>query len=230
MGRRCGLRLLAAALAVSAGALLPATVAAHPLGNFTINHYAGLTIAPDRIDLDVIIDMAEIPTFQERQKMDGDGDGSIADDEASSWAAGACSGLIKHFILEQDNVSLATVSGASAIAFPAGAGGLSTLRLECAYTIPLARQIDERSSSLSFADTSYLDRLGWREIVATGQGTLLDTHGLPATSSSQKLTSYPAALIATPLDVRSATIDVRLDPAGPRPTPTPAAGAIGAIA
>ena len=45
----------------------PGMVAAHPLGNFTINHYAGLRVDARRILLDVVIDEAEIPAFQERQ-------------------------------------------------------------------------------------------------------------------------------------------------------------------
>src|SRR5678816_336698 len=75
MGRR---PLPAAAAALAAGAIwvpLPAATAAHPLGNFTINHFAGITVAPKEIRLDVVLDMAEIPTFQERQHMDTDGDG-----------------------------------------------------------------------------------------------------------------------------------------------------------
>ena len=76
-----------------AGVALPGTAAAHPLGNFTINHYAGLAIAPDGVDLDVVIDMAEIPAFQERQDMDRDGDGSVDDAEGATWAAGACAAL-----------------------------------------------------------------------------------------------------------------------------------------
>ena len=64
--------------AAAAALLLPAIVAAHPLGNFTINHYAGLRIAADRIALDVVIDQAEIPTFQERSRIDTDGDGTVS--------------------------------------------------------------------------------------------------------------------------------------------------------
>ena len=224
MGRRRGLRLLAATLAVSAGALFPAPAAAHPLGNFTINHYAGLTIAPDRIDLDIVIDMAEIPAFQERQRMDADGDGSVADEEAATWAVTACQGLVKHLVVERDNVVLAVVPGAASVAFPAGAGGLSTLRLACAFRVALAPSLTERPSRINFADTSYLERIGWREIVATGAGTILDTHGLPPTSPSQQLTAYPADLLSTPLDIRGAEIDARLDPAAPAsPTAAPSA-------
>ena len=227
MGRRSGLRLLAAALAVSAGALLPATVAAHPLGNFTINHYAGLTVGPDRVDLDIVIDMAEIPTFQERQRMDADGDGSIGDAEAAGWAATTCTGLVKHLVVERDGVVLAVAPDASSVAFPAGAGGLSTLRLECAFSVALAPALTERPSRINFADTSYLERIGWREVVATGSGTILDTHGLPPTSPSQKLTAYPVDLIAAPLDIRGAEVDARLDPDAVGASPSAAADGAG---
>ena len=211
MGRRSGTRLFVAALAVVAGLALPAVVAAHPLGNFTINHYAGLTIAPDRVDLDIVIDMAEIPAFQERQDMDADGDGSVADDEAATWGTGACASLATSLDLRRDGARVDVVAGASTVAFLPGAGGLSTLRLECGYRAPLAPAIGG-PINVTFSDSSYSERIGWREIVATGAGTRLDTHGLPATSPSARLTAYPAAMIATPLDIRSASIDVRPDP------------------
>jgi ABC-type nickel/cobalt efflux system permease component RcnA len=229
MGRRSTLRILAALLAVSAGWLLPSTAAAHPLGNFTINHYAGLTIAPDRIDLDIVIDMAEIPAFQERQNMDADGDGSVADDEAATWASGACLGLVPKLDLRRDGTALDLATGTSSVMFPSGAGGLSTLRLECGYSVSLSPVIGT-TGKITFADTSHTERLGWREIIATGDGTILDTHGLPTTSPSQKLTVYPADLIAIPFDTRAATIDVRPEPAGARaasPSPTSAPGAAG---
>jgi nickel/cobalt transporter (NicO) family protein len=218
MGRRSFVRLSIAFLTVAAGLLLPASAAAHPLGNFTINHYAGLTIAPDRVDIDVVIDMAEIPAFQERQTMDTDGDGSVADDEGAAWAVGACASLVPKLDLRRDGTSLAVVAGASSVAFPPGAGGLSTLRLECGFIATVLPGISS-PATITFADTSYTERLGWREIVATGNGTILDTHGLPTTSPSQKLTVYPADLIATPFDTRQASIAVRPDPAGPAATP-----------
>ena len=63
-------RARAVALASIAAFLLPTLVAAHPLGNFTINHYAGLWIEPDAVLLDVVIDQAEIPAFEARQVLD----------------------------------------------------------------------------------------------------------------------------------------------------------------
>ena len=91
MGRRSARTLASLALAL-AFAALPSVVLAHPLGNFTINHYAGLTVRPSQVDLDVVIDMAEIPAFQERQRMDGDGDGEVTDEEIAARGAGRLRG------------------------------------------------------------------------------------------------------------------------------------------
>ena len=40
---------------------------AHPMGNFSINHYSGIHIDRDAIEVRYIIDIAEIPTYQEIQ-------------------------------------------------------------------------------------------------------------------------------------------------------------------
>ena len=42
---------------------------AHPLGNFSISHYAGLRLTREGIELRYVLDMAEIPTFQERDSI-----------------------------------------------------------------------------------------------------------------------------------------------------------------
>ena len=72
-------RIVAAATVLAA--LVPAVVLAHPLGNFTINHYAGLRVEPDQVLLDIVIDEAEIPAFQSRLDFDTDEDGSVSDEE-----------------------------------------------------------------------------------------------------------------------------------------------------
>ena len=55
-------------LALLAGLLLalivPAAALAHPLGNFTINHYSGIRVSPGRIVVDQVFDLAEIPALQ----------------------------------------------------------------------------------------------------------------------------------------------------------------------
>ena len=79
----CALGLLAA----------PPAAAAHPLGNFTVNHFNGLTLYPDRIDLRAVIDLAEIPTVQEQPAVDSDGDDTVSAAEAAAYADRQCERL-----------------------------------------------------------------------------------------------------------------------------------------
>ena len=44
--------------------VVPAVASAHPLGNFTINHYAGVEVAGSDIYVRYALDVAEIPTYQ----------------------------------------------------------------------------------------------------------------------------------------------------------------------
>jgi nickel/cobalt exporter len=198
--------------AVAVLLIAPATALAHPLGNFTINHYAALTIGRTSIGIDVVIDKAEIPAFEDRQAADTDLDGTVSDDEAATFAADACRDLLPDLHLARDGVDLAVVGVGQTISFPPGAGGLSTLRLECHESARLDPALDA-PTTIGFRDDSFANRIGWHEIIARGDGTILDTHGLPATSPSRALTAYPADLIAHPLDIRTATIGVRPDPA-----------------
>src|SRR6476646_11141172 len=109
-----------------------------PLGNFTINHCAGITVAPKEIRLDVVIDMAEIPTFQERQHMDADGDGTVSDAEAAAAQAPFCARQSADLRLSVGGTAATLEPRSAAISFPAGLGGLSPLRLECSFVAALA--------------------------------------------------------------------------------------------
>src|ERR1700712_508676 len=61
-------RLLLLMLAV---VMLPAHLCfAHPMGNFSVNHYTRITLQQDGIQVKYFIDLAEIPTYQELQQYD----------------------------------------------------------------------------------------------------------------------------------------------------------------
>jgi hypothetical protein len=61
VARRVAVLAALAAILLVAGA---ARAAAHPLGNFTVNTYSGLRVGPDRLVVDYVVDLAEIPTFR----------------------------------------------------------------------------------------------------------------------------------------------------------------------
>ena len=100
---------------------------------------------------------------------------------------------------------------AAGLSFPAGAGGVPTMRVVCEYAAPAVGSLAD-GRPVSFADSSYPDRIGWREIVVLGDGvTIAGSDGAAAPSTtdiSTRLSSYPKDLLTQPLNVRSATFTV----------------------
>jgi ABC-type nickel/cobalt efflux system permease component RcnA len=165
----------------------PAAAGAHPLGNFTVNRFARVEVAGERLYARYVLDMAEIPAYEARQR----------GVDARVYSARIARGL--HVTLDGRRVALTPV--AHALAFPVGAGGLHTLRLEVILRGPAVTG----SRTLVVRDTNYGDRIGWSEIVV-GAGTR---------SVSGELRSYPRGLLDSPLDVTSAQAVVR--PTGDAP-------------
>jgi ABC-type nickel/cobalt efflux system permease component RcnA len=174
------------ALVVAAAALaLPSGAGAHPLGNFTVNHYAGIELAGNRAYVHLVLDLAEIPTFQTGDRV---------------REAGYAATLARELELRLDGARVALRPVSHRLAMRQGAGGLPTLRFEAVYVAPLT------GSVLAFSDRSYGSRIGWREITLVARDGARVLHAsVPATSRSHELRAYPRELLRSPLDVRSAT-------------------------
>jgi len=209
VGRR--LPALAATLAALVGLALPAVASAHPLGNFTINHYAALRVGPEAIALDVVVDFAEIPAFQERIRIDADGDGDVSDGEAAAARGPECAALRPSLELRVDGVAIDLRLVAAGLGFPAGAGGVPTMRLVCELAATMPAPLTD-GVVVTFSDGSTAERIGWREIVVIGDGvTISAAPGAPAPAVediSARLTSYPDSLLDQPLEVRSVAFTV----------------------
>ncbi|MEV6302621.1 hypothetical protein AB0M02_24630 [Actinoplanes sp. NPDC051861] len=177
---------------------------AHPRGNFSVNQYAGLTLTPDRVEVDAVVDAAEIPTLQDRPRADLDGDGTLRENERSIYARAECARLADGFAVSAGGRLPWTVSGQVYDVLP-GTGGLATSRLGCRLSAPVSL----RSPATVRVDNSYrVDRVGWREITAVGAGVRLASSSVPAESVSGQLKTYPADVLSSAPDVRSATIEV----------------------
>ena len=209
-GRRAGrLALAVAVVSVAAAVAFPASVAAHPLGNFTINHYGGLRVEPEAVRLDVVIDQAEIPTFQARLDFDTDGDADVTETEIDAGRVSACTALAADLHLAADDAALDLTLVEAGLTFPLGAGGLATMRLVCGFEAVIPTPITgDRPTRISFTDGSFEERLGWREIVAEGSGTTIGpvTGELRPVSISARLTAYPEDRVARPLADEGLTI------------------------
>ncbi|MCY1138151.1 sulfite exporter TauE/SafE family protein [Actinoplanes sp. Pm04-4] len=165
-------------------AVLPAgAAAAHPLGNFSVNRSATLTVHPDRIDALAIADLAELPTLQ--------------DEPASCEEAAAA------LTVTVNDAAVRWTIGDTSLTYPAGAGGLKTSRLECRLSASASLTAPARIDAANrFRD----DRIGWRELVAVGSGVRLQNSPLPTQSPTNNLRSYPSDPLVSPSDVRSATL------------------------
>jgi nickel/cobalt exporter len=175
MGGMKRLVLVLVVAAAGAFALVPAA-SAHPLGNFTINTFSRVEVSGQRVYVRYVLDLAEIPTFQAKQA--GGIDAAVY---ARRIAAGAR--------LRVDGNPTRLVPTAHALAFPKGAGGLRTTRLEVILRGPQVAG----TSRITYRDTNYAGRLGWREIVV----------GADAKSRSDELRAYPKDLLSSPLHVTS---------------------------
>jgi nickel/cobalt exporter len=181
-------RIAAVAVVVLAVLVVPALATAHPLGNFTVNRYAGIEVAGSDVYVHYALDVAEIPTYQLG---------------AEIRSAGYPTSLARELELTIDGrrVPLRVVEHRAA-ARP-GAGGLETLRLDVVY------RATGNGEALAFRDTSFPGRIGWREVtVRARDGGRILTSNVASSSASDALRAYPDDLLRSPLDVASAVATI----------------------
>ena len=186
------------------------SAAAHPLGNFTINHHAGLNVRRDAIVITYILDMAEIPAFQEISGLDLNRDGIPESDETVGYHSAKCQAILPKLDLRMDGNPIRLSLQWSTIEFPPGVGGLATLRLTCVFSAPLSSL--RELTRVDFENDAYSERIGWREIVVSGEGVWL-LGDFSSTSVSDLLRSYPDNLLTSPLDQRGISFDLALSSA-----------------
>ncbi len=190
-------RLVVVAMVVGVGLVIGAAPAqAHPLGNFTVNRYARLELSADVVRVLYVLDLAEIPAFQERREVAGDRAGY-----ARARAEEIARGL--DLVVGDRELGLELVD--HVMDQPPGQGGLTTLRLTVLYTAELPAAAPGEVYEAVFADTNQPDRIGWREIVVTARGQAeIIRSDVPSEDVSHELRDYPDDLLQSPLDRRRA--------------------------
>ena len=195
--RRALKRFVALAAFLSALAVM---AAAHPLGNFTINHYARIEIVTGRINVRCVIDMAEIPAFQELQQI---GDGSPGSASMKLYAEHAAAKYAEgiELIVDGTRKPLRVIAGNAST--PPGAGGLPTLRIECDLTAALESTYSG-VHRIRFENANYRERIGWREVAVTAaSGFVVFNSSAYANNLTDELKAYPEDSLSAPLDERA---------------------------
>jgi len=190
---------LSIGLFAGAAVLAAGPASAHPLGNFTVNRYSGLDLAPGRVTVTYVLDMAEIPTvsgdaghrherrrdgFPGRARRVGEPRSARDPVEPCAWRS-----AIGRSRFEPSPPPMV---------FRAGQAGLPILRLNATFAGPLGSS----AGSVSYRDGNFADRIGWKEITARSErGISLSGLRVPSVSVSRTLLAYPKDLLSSPLDV-----------------------------
>jgi nickel/cobalt transporter (NicO) family protein len=197
--------ITAVVLFLGAFSLRAPGASAHPLGNFTTNVSLGLDVSAKTVSGTYVVDFAEIPALQIRQKL-GVTKGSVPVPIAKDWGDRECDDLSKNVTLDVGGRRASWSSVDALVNFPAGQAGLSTLRLECEWDANVSGT--GSTLKLDVTDNNFTNRQGWREMFAVSEGVALTTT-LPTSSPTNVLRNYPSGAIGAPSDVRSARINFR---------------------
>ena len=199
---RLSITLLIFAFVVSA--------AGHPLGNFSVNHYSRIEVEKSVIKLRAVLDMAEIPTFQESQQIDADKDGLLSESELSAYAEKVTPDYVSNLLLLVDGSPIGLRSTAKNISLPPGSGNLPTLRIEWDLIGDLPKSAAE-ISRLELENKNNPGRIGWNEIVV-GRVSGVNIFDSTAFGSgiTDELKAYPQETLSSPLMERKAELSFTL--------------------
>ena len=171
-----------------------ATTFAHPMGNFSVNHYSKVKIGRQSVEIRYLIDMAEIPTFQEIRQFNI---ATVPDDPSAARYLDKKGQLLKQGLsLEVDGQAVQLQEISRQLTFADGAGGLPTMKIGFVFRGKL--EAASRSHKLSYFDNNFPGRAGWKEIVVLGDGAAILDSSAPATDRSQELTNYSSDVLNSP--------------------------------
>jgi nickel/cobalt transporter (NicO) family protein len=183
--------------------ILTVSAAAHPLGNFSVNQYSRLEVSASEIKIRQVLDLAEIPTFQEQAKIDADRDGAMSDAELKKYAAQITPEILSNLFLSVNGEALKIRAESSETKIEIGAGNLPTLKIFWNLAADLG---DANSvSRVKFENKNFAERLGWNEIVLNRAGGVNIFNATAFGSGvTEELKSYPQETLDAPLSERAA--------------------------
>lgn len=198
IARRARKPLLLAVLTLG----LLGAVLAHPLGNFTINHFTRITTGVDRVQLHYVVDLAEFPTAQELQKADANRDGIFAEDERQAYLVQVTPDYVAGLKLTADGAPVTLQLTSKTISLGQGAAGLATMRL--VYELTGQSPATSVAPHWHFENANLAERAGWRELIVTPQaGVKVFNSTLYGNGVTDELQAYPEDMLMAPLNERS---------------------------
>jgi|GEM_PF-1903399 len=181
--------------------LLSLGVSAHPLGQNAYNREAAILVEPDSVQLNYLLDLAEVPTLSVGEQADTNRDGAVTDAEWTEYAAQWAKGLPDNLVIEISGQRVPLTLESQTWRIAPGQSGLSTLRLLAKLRAPIS--LGEQGAALDYRDQTNVNRLGWKEIwIGAAKGARITSTDVPQQDRSKALTDFtpraegPPALIS----------------------------------
>lgn len=186
---------------------------AHPLGNFSVNQYAHIEVEKSRIKLRAVLDMAEIPTFQQSQTIDTNKDGTLSPEELDGYAEKITPEYIANFLLTVDGQPIQLRPVAKNIALQIGSADLQTLKINWDFVGDLPDLDANAVHQIKFENKNNEERIGWNEIVVgrVGEVNIFDSTAF-GSGLTKELQAYPSGVLTEMLNERKAEFSFTSSP------------------
>ncbi len=164
-------------------ATLATTIFAHPMGNFSVSHYARLKPVPGALRVTYAIDLAEIPTFELSSSSEAEALKKLAPVKMAAW--------VGELRFTSGGQRLTAVIEKTSVVVAEGAGAMPVMRVTAELSVAVPA-----GGPVNYEDPNFAGRTGWKEII-TGD----------APDRSQALVAYPPETTsAPPQDLRAVVI------------------------
>ncbi|MBP6831836.1 MAG: hypothetical protein KA978_13700 [Deltaproteobacteria bacterium] len=175
-------RLGRTALLALALSLWASVAAAHPLGMASINRYAGVRLHAGSLELDYLLDFAELPAWREIETLDGDHDERVTPAERDRYLAQVVAQVLAAAEVTVDGAAVTLTPAGQNLEAPPGQSGLSTLRVALEFRAPLPTVRGPVNTTVRIRDGLFAGRDGWRELGA-----------LPSDAATLRSSSLPTS-------------------------------------
>ena len=174
---------------------------AHPMGNFSVNHYARIEVGQPSTNVLFVLDLAELPSFELMQRWGLQAQSPHAELERKAIAEARV--WTRQLQFTANGKRITPVFERGEFVMTDGAGGLPVMRISS--HLKLAAE----PGTLEYADKTYPDRTaGWKEVVVVTRGAAaLGKSSAGSTERSGGLAAYPQDPAVSPPQDLTASVE-----------------------
>ena len=149
---------------LATGVLGSLSAAAHPLGNFSINQYWLVDLRGEGIEVHYLLDIAEIPSFREMDRLDTELDEQMSQEEIEAYLEAVGPELVQQMTLTVGGKPLGIRLNREALEVYEGSGGMPVFNIFLDLTVEgWEWPQGELPENLQFRSSAHENAQGYRE-------------------------------------------------------------------